>query len=242
MKKKELFDKYADAKKSDELSCVILYIHMPTGEEETIVNPNVEQKMEYINKTYNEDLVHNNCPEIYITEAMFATEYEPNMEFGEALDKMKAGAKVKLPSWSGYWYWNPDKETVMIHTKEGEELDIRETDRVPYTLENILSDEWQIADENNCPQLGGEATFSFGDAIKYLKRGMKVARKGWNGKKQYIQLATGISYKTADGDIVNCEHDAIGNMAIAFCGTSGVQMGWLASQADMLAEDWIFAD
>lgn len=243
MKKKELFDKYADAKKSDELSCVILYIHMPTGEEETIVNPNVEQKMEYINKTYNEDLVHNNCPEIYITEAMFATEYEPNMKFGEALDKMKAGAKVKLPSWSGYWYWNPDKETVMIHTKEGEELDIRETDRVSYTLENILSDEWQIADENNCPQLGGEATtFSFSFAIKYLRRGFKVARKGWNGKKQYIQLATGIFYKTADGDIVNCEHDAIGNMAIAFCGTSGVQMGWLASQEDMLADDWMFVD
>ena len=42
--------------------------------------------------------------------------------------------------------------------------------------------------------------------------------------------------------IVNCEHDAIGNMAIAFCGTSGVQMGWLASQADMLAEDWKFAE
>lgn len=28
---------------------------------------------------------------------------------------------------------------------------------------------------------------------------------------------------------------------IAFVGTSGVQMGWLASQADMLAEDWVFA-
>lgn len=243
MKKKELFDKYADAKKSDELSCVILYIHMPTGEEETIVNPNVEQKMEYINKTYNDDLVHNNCPEIYITEALFATDYEPNMEFGEALDKMKAGAKVKLPSWGGYWYWDPDKETVIMHTKEGKELDIRETDRVLYTLENILSDEWQLADENNCPQLGGEATTSsFSFAIKYLRRGFKVARKGWNGKKQYIQLATGISYKTADGDIVNCEHDAIGNMAIAFCGTSGVQMGWLASQADMLADDWMFVD
>lgn len=66
--------------------------------------------------------------------------------------------------------------------------------------------------------------------------------KGWNGKGQYIQLATGISYKTEDGDIVNCEHDAIGNMAIAFCGTSGVQMGWLASQADMLSEDWKFAE
>ncbi|MDU3109535.1 MAG: DUF2829 domain-containing protein, partial [Clostridium sp.] len=32
------------------------------------------------------------------------------------------------------------------------------------------------------------------------------------------------------------------NMAIAFVGTSGVQMGWLASQADMLAEDWVFAE
>ncbi|MFR8313770.1 MAG: MW1434 family type I TA system toxin [Ruminococcus sp.] len=54
-----------------------------------------------------------------------------------------------------------------------------------------------------------------------------------------MQLASGISYKTADEQIVNCEHDAIGNMAVAFVGTSGVQMGWLASQADMLAEDWI---
>ena len=113
---------------------------------------------------------------------------------------------------------------------------------VEYTVGNILSDEWVVADESNCPQLGGEATFSFGEAIKYLKRGMKVARKGWNGKKQYIQLASGISYKTPYGEIVNCEHDAIGNMAVAFVGTSGVQMGWLASQADMLAEDWIFVE
>lgn len=87
-----------------------------------------------------------------------------------------------------------------------------------------------------------EVTFSFGEAIKYLKRGMKVARKGWNGKKQYIQLATGISYKTVDNKIVNCNHDAIGNMAIALVGTSGVQMGWLASQADILADDWVFAE
>ena len=46
--------------------------------------------------------------------------------------------------------------------------------------------------------------FGFDEAIKYLKRGHKVCREGWNGKKQYIQLATNISYKTADGEIVNC--------------------------------------
>lgn len=164
------------------------------------------------------------------------------MLFKEIFKEMKEnGAKVKLPSWGGYWYWDAEKETIMIHTKDGKELDIRETEVVEYTTLNICSDEWQIADETNCPQLGGEATFGFSDAIRYLKRGLKVARKGWNGKKQYIQLATGISYKSADGEIVNCEHKAIGNMAIAFIGTSGVQMGWLASQADMLAEDWVFA-
>ena len=170
------------------------------------------------------------------------------MKFEEALKEMKSGNKTKLLSWGGYWYWDADKETVMIHCRpqdsdhQGEVLDIRETQRVEYTLTNICSDDWVIADETNCPVLGGEVAFGFGDAIKYMKRGLKLKRKGWNGKSQYIELASNISYQAPDGSIINCEHDAIGNQAIAFVGTSGVQMGWLASQADMLAEDWMFAE
>ena len=164
------------------------------------------------------------------------------MDFKKAFELMKNGAKVKLPSWGGYWYWDPEKETIIMHTKYGRELDIRETERVEYTTLNICSDDWQVADDHNCPELGGEALFGFGDAIRYLKRGLKVARKGWNGKSQYIQLASDISYRTPDKVVVNCDHDAIGNKAIAFVGTSGVQMGWLASQADMLAEDWMIVE
>ena len=164
------------------------------------------------------------------------------MNFVEALKAMKNGAKVKLPSWGGYWYWDEEKQTIMMHTKDGKELDIRETQRVEYTLSNVASDEWGISDENNCPALGGEATFSFSDAIRYLKRGLKVKRKGWNGKNQYIELAKNISYVNPSEEVVNAEHEAIGNHAIAFVGTSGVQIGWLASQADMLAEDWVFVE
>lgn len=164
------------------------------------------------------------------------------MNFKEIFKAMKDGAKAKLPSWGGYWYWDAEKETIMIHTKDGTELDIRETEVVEYTTMNICSDEWIFADETNCEQLGGESSFGFGEAIKYMKRGLRVARKGWNGKKQYIELASCISYRNAENEIVNSEHDAIGNNAIAFVGTSGVQMGWLASQADMLAEDWVFAE
>lgn len=79
---------------------------------------------------------------------------------------------------------------------------------------------------------------NFGLAIEAAKRGAKIARRGWNGKGQYVELASAISYVTPGGETVNAEHEAIGNRAFAFVGSSGVQMGWLASQADMLADDW----
>lgn len=82
-------------------------------------------------------------------------------------------------------------------------------------------------------------TRSFGEAIELVKHGTRLSRMGWNGKRQYIEIAKNISYVNARGEIVNVDHDAIGNQAIAFVGTSGVQLGWLASQADMLAEDWV---
>ena len=156
-----------------------------------------------------------------------------NMKFTEALKNMKKGIPMKLPSWGGYWYWDPEKETIMmkcraVDSDTGKDLlDIRETQRVEYTLTNVLSDEWIPATEENTTILGGTPTFSFGDAIKYMKRGLKVKRQGWNGKNQHIELARNISYVTSDGSVQNCEHEAIGNMAIAFVGTSGVQMGCL---------------
>lgn len=79
---------------------------------------------------------------------------------------------------------------------------------------------------------------SFGLAIEAAKMGKKIARAGWNGKNQYVELAYCISYKNNAADVVNVNHCNIGNKAFAFVGTSGVQMGWLASQADMLADDW----
>lgn len=79
---------------------------------------------------------------------------------------------------------------------------------------------------------------TFGLAIEAAKKGKKIARAGWNGKNQYVELAYCISYKNNAADIVNVNHCNIGNKALAFVGTSGVQMGWLASQADMLADDW----
>ena len=144
------------------------------------------------------------------------------MNFKDAFKAMKEGKKVKLPSWAGYWAW--ENGTIMMHCKNGEAIDLRDTERPEYTFSNMASDDFVIADEDNCPELGGVATFDFGEALKYLKRGMKVSRKGWNGKKQYIELAKEICYLRPDG------------------WTSGAVHKEIASQADMLAEDWTFAD
>lgn len=78
----------------------------------------------------------------------------------------------------------------------------------------------------------------FGKALEEVKKGKRAKRAGWNGKNQYIELAERVSYMNVSGEIVNVDHSDMGNKAIAFVGTSGVQLGWLASQSDMLSEDW----
>jgi hypothetical protein len=70
------------------------------------------------------------------------------------------------------------------------------------------------------------AIYSFGIALVDLKCGHRVTRKGWNGKGMYIELQRPeplskmtlpyIFMKTVQGDLVP----------------------WLASQTDLLAEDW----
>lgn len=162
------------------------------------------------------------------------------MNFKEALQVMKSGEKVKLPNWAGYWAW--ENGTIMMHTKDGIIMNLLDTELPEYTFDNIASDEFIIANEDNTPICGGNAYFGFGDAIKLVKRGLKLARKGWNGKNQHIELATNISYKNASNEVVNVEHNDMGNKAIAFVGTSGVQLGWLASQSDMLSDDWTLVD
>ena len=128
------------------------------------------------------------------------------MKFKQAFEQMKYNnERVKLPSWAGYWYWDEDKQTIMMKCKEAQSdngkdlLDIRETQRVEYTLMNILSNEWVIANEENCPLLGGVATFDFNTAMKYVKRGINVTRKSaedkwiiyayaFNGKEEIFSL------------------------------------------------------
>lgn len=74
-------------------------------------------------------------------------------------------------------------------------------------------------------------------AIEALKAGKKVARAGWNGKGMHIYLEEGRHLPLSSG----IEKGTTRRYDPVFCmftaqGTH--QPGWLASQSDMLAEDW----
>jgi hypothetical protein len=87
----------------------------------------------------------------------------------------------------------------------------------------------------------------FGDAIRCLKQGEKVARAGWNGKGMWISMTPGNS-ATADkiwsanvrSYAEKCPDQTVKVLPyiVMKTATGEILMGWLASQTDMLAEDW----
>lgn len=160
------------------------------------------------------------------------------MIFKEAYEALKQGALIKRPHWRGFWC--KENGTITMHCKDGSVIPFLETEDIFVDLDNIVADDWEYVGPD-VKELN-ITTFTFGEAVSNLKRGKKVARKGWNGKNQYIELATNVSYMNPDGKVENVNHSDMGNKAIAFVGTSGIQLGWLASQADMLSEDWVIVD
>lgn len=103
-----------------------------------------------------------------------------------------------------------------------------------------------------CPKAQFEAVgrpcdgMTFGMAVEAMKRGKKVARRGWNGKGMYIWVIPGSTVRGCNQ--ITDPHLAVIDKAegeIRFLGsirmrtaTGDVLTGWLASQTDMLAEDW----
>ena len=78
------------------------------------------------------------------------------MNFAGAIFALQRGRKVKRHHWSGYWYLTPtrinyehDVPTIMMHTYDGREEDIRQTSDIIYTLSNCACDDWEIVEDWN---------------------------------------------------------------------------------------------
>ena len=93
---------------------------------------------------------------------------------------------------------------------------------------------------------------TFGDAIEALKQNKRVARIGWNGKNMFLFLlpAGTVPIKAIQDSnlrqVIESQLDgetfeALGTIRM-FTADKKILTGWLASQTDMLAEDWVIFD
>lgn len=166
------------------------------------------------------------------------------MTFKEAFEALKQGYKIKISTWGGYW--ERDEDTVKMHTKNGDVLDIRETKDVFYTLDLMTSEDWVLAEP--CDINLNIHTVRFGEAIRLMKQGHKMARKGWNGKGMFVVYQKGYpdgipcnkqtaeAYGMNEGDLFKC------NPYFQIRNVDGSHSMWVPSINDCLAEDWVTVD
>ncbi len=87
--------------------------------------------------------------------------------------------------------------------------------------------------------------YNFGQAIEAAKQGKKVAREGWNGKKMFVYQMPGYDNIPANEATSKRLGVEVGTQIkvrpyLAMFDAQGyVVPGWLASQTDILAEDWV---
>jgi len=84
----------------------------------------------------------------------------------------------------------------------------------------------------------------FSDALDACKSGHRISRTGWNGPGQYVVLQKGypdgIPINENTSQATGLDPGTVCKFApyLMICNAQGVFVPWIASQGDLLAEDW----
>ncbi|MGL5437661.1 MAG: DUF2829 domain-containing protein [Lachnospiraceae bacterium] len=167
------------------------------------------------------------------------------MIFKEAYEALKQGRDIKRPSWKGFW--RKEDGTIIMYCKDGSKVPFLETECIFVDLDNVVADDWELVDGNEVTGLN-ITTFTFGEAVSRLKRGQRVARKGWNGRGMFVVYQKGYpdgipcNKQTAEawglneGDLFVC------NPYLQIKNVDGSHSMWVPSIGDCLAEDWVIVE
>jgi hypothetical protein len=91
-------------------------------------------------------------------------------------------------------------------------------------------------------KLNRSKQFDFSFALFALKEGNKLAREGWNGKQMFIFLVPGSKFQVNRAPLLGIypEGTEISYLPhIDMRTATGEIVPWLASQSDLMAEDWV---
>jgi hypothetical protein len=72
------------------------------------------------------------------------------MTFKELFIDFISGTPIKRKPWGGYWIYNSKENDIVIHAKDGEQIYFSNVEDLPFTISNILQDDWEVATNENC--------------------------------------------------------------------------------------------
>lgn len=128
------------------------------------------------------------------------------------------------------WDFGPQTDRLCIQINGKQPFTKEEIEELQKTSHFIIGDRQErvmfvpaIKEDKMPDQKNG---FSFSDALVLLKQNVKVARLGWNGKNMWVAL------QTPD------EHSKMRRPYLFMRPVDGDLVPWVASQSDLLADDW----
>lgn len=139
-------------------------------------------------------------------------------------------------------FWMPDGSKVIVSLHEVIDLQIKdkalscdEGYKVRYSdgydsfsPKEVFEEAYRRTDNMN-----------FGLALEAAKKGLRIARAGWNGRGMYVFLADLVEMHTAaDLSEFQDQDVEISDLLVLRTAQETLQPGWLATQSDMLADDW----
>lgn len=88
-----------------------------------------------------------------------------------------------------------------------------------------------------------DTDLDFSDALVALKAGERIARRGWNGKGMFLALVNADEWDLDGGLLASSVNDAFQKLPFVAMKTADDRVvPWLASQTDLLADDWEILD
>ncbi len=153
--------------------------------------------------------------------------------------------------------WNEKNSTDLRKEQPPKRVEYKTMEEIQMSNENELR---ELLEQRGATEACGDTEkpvghMDFGEAIRALKAGHKVARSGWNGRGMYLWLKPAAEVKRewcrdprfieaidqnggesilGLGTICMFTHDSTGRKAVL--------TGWQATQSDMLYEDWYIVD
>lgn len=85
----------------------------------------------------------------------------------------------------------------------------------------------------------------FGNALDFVKDGHRAARRGWNAKEMFIFLVPGSTFVVNRPPLLGIYPEGTEvkyHAHIDMKTAQGYVVPWLASQADLLADDWMLVE